>query len=218
MAMPPPQANPMQMLQQLLKGGVGQGYSQPDPRAGAIEQYMAQQGQQSNMPVRPPAAQQEMSINANPNAIMDDQGKYPGDDDDEQQAKEQSDEEMLAHVHDQMDGDGKGATGPTTGSIDELDPKEHEMDYLRSLPPRAQQQYLEFVDENDGKAPATDSEMDAAFGKGATERNMGGVDPYDRGFLKEDDRGNDITQFRKRRRNEPPSDRFPEQMDPYQGR
>lgn len=219
--MPPPQADPMMMLQQMLKGGVGQGAQQPDPRAGAIEQFMAQQGQQSNMPVRPPQMQIDQSMHANPDAQMTDQGDYPddGDDDDtsgqggqqapyEGQPEYGSDEKMLANVHDQMD---------TPRSIEDLDPKEHDVEYLRTLPPRAQRAYLDSIDQNDerpGEGPATDSDYEAAYGKGASERSMGGQPPYDRGFLKENDQDQG-PYFRSRRPNMPADRRFPEQMDPY---
>jgi hypothetical protein len=87
MPLPPPGA-PAQ-LAQLMQGGQGAfppGSGPPmaqDPRAAAIAQMLQQQGGPSRMPVVPPDAQMQSSMNPNPDAVMTDQGDYPEEDPDD---------------------------------------------------------------------------------------------------------------------------------------
>lgn len=97
-------------------------------------------------------------------------------------------------------------TGPVDPYEVENRRRENE-DYLRTLPPHVGDRFRAM---NNGEGPQTDSEYDAVYGKGATERSMSGGDIplYDRGFAK----GLNPQEFpRRRRKNMPSSERFHEE-------
>lgn len=121
MAMPNPAANPMQMLQEVMKMR-----QQPpvDPRSAALEQMMQQQGAQSQMPVIPPDQYMQQQQGQNPNAVMDDQGSYPGDEADAAEAAQEhpdegSDEDMLNHIQNGMSPQGDSPQQRGRGTVDD---------------------------------------------------------------------------------------------------
>ncbi len=56
--------------------------------------------------------------------------------------------------------------------------KQAEQEYVKRLPPHIQFRYQQFLKDHNGEGPATDSDFDEVFGRGASERTMEGRQPY----------------------------------------
>lgn len=130
-----------------------------DPRAAAIEQYMMQQGQGSQMPVIPPDQHMTRSMNQNPNAIIDDQG-MDGDEEEaaiaamdqkapwEGQEPDHDDEEMLEKVQ-------QGARGEREPpeDMDEWPATAKEFEKLYGRPPSTDTEVEFYADEAEANTP-----------------------------------------------------------------